>query len=185
MQHNIFSQENITDYCRGKSWIIRFPIVLFLLYIFYQHAVDTKYFGLLGNFNLIMHEAGHWIFVFFGETIRTLGGTLLQFIVPLVCLLAFLFQREYFEASFCLGWISDNLFGIAAYIADARARILPLLGDNVDGHDWYNLLGGWGLLNYGTAIAGCVKFFAVSFMSTAILFGLLLLWKMHYNKKAL
>ncbi len=26
---NFFSQKNIVDYCRGKSWIVRVPVALF------------------------------------------------------------------------------------------------------------------------------------------------------------
>ncbi len=33
---DFFSQKNINEYCRGKSWIVRVPVALFLLYIFFN-----------------------------------------------------------------------------------------------------------------------------------------------------
>ena len=57
----------------------------------------------------------------------------------------------------CLWWSGINLLDVAIYCADSRAGELMLLdgltGKESDGHDWYNLLNGWGLLEHDTAIA--------------------------------
>ena len=43
--------------------------------------------------NLPFHEAGHILFGPFGDFMSTLGGSLTQVLVPLVCLVAFLTTR--------------------------------------------------------------------------------------------
>ena len=165
---------DIERYCQRKSWAGWTLLAVFLIYIFYQHLIDPLYFGPLGYFNLIIHEAGHVCFMLFGETVYILGGTLLQLIIPCVCLMAFLRQGEYLGVAFGLGWIGDNLFGIAMYIADARARALPLITGDPDSHDWYNLLGMWGMLKYDALLGGAVKFCAVLVsMAGIVLIGVL------------
>jgi hypothetical protein len=62
-----------------------------------------------------------------------------------------------FAAIVCLWWSGINLLDVSIYCADSRAGELMLLdgltGKESDGHDWYNLLNGWGLLEHDTAIA--------------------------------
>ena len=180
-----FSSPEIDEYCRDKSWLPRLPLALFLLYLFFQHASSPEYFGFLGNFNLIIHEAGHWIFFPFGETLSILGGTIMQLLVPAVFLLVFVFQREYLGISFCLGWLADNLFGVATYVADARAMVLPLLGGDSSGHDWHNLLQSWGLLQYDLAIGMVIRLMAGLGMTIAVAMAFWLLWRMHKLQKVL
>ncbi len=182
LKRNIFSQENIINYCQGKSWVIRFPLLLFFVYIFVQHLNNPNYFGLLGGFDLLVHEAGHFLFMFFGETMHILGGTLTQLAIPVICLIAFASENELFGISFCLVWLADNLFGVAVYIADARARELPLLGGNAVGHDWYALLSKWGIINYDIFIGGIIRFVATIIMAFAIGFSAMLLWEMYKNR---
>ena len=94
--------------------------------------------------NLIFHEAGHVLFGFFGRFIAVLGGSLLQFALPLGLAAAFLRQRDPFAAAVCTWWGGENLLDLAPYIADARALQLVLLGGKtgaeVEGHDWEYLL---------------------------------------------
>ncbi|MFC1756343.1 hypothetical protein ACFLY1_00140 [Patescibacteria group bacterium] len=132
-----------------------------------------------------MHEAGHWVFAIFGDTIGTFGGTLMQLLMPVIFVIAFLRQSDYFGAAFGLGWLADNLFGVAIYIADARKMLLPLLGGDNVGHDWNNLLSKFGLLEYDAEIALAVKFSAVIIMSVALVFGLMILWEMYKSREKL
>jgi hypothetical protein len=174
----------IVNWCRGKSWLARLPVIIFLIYIFIMHLNNPMYRGFLDMFDLLMHEAGHWIFIFFGETMHILGGTLMQLLVPLVCLLAFWKQSDYSGVTFSLGWVGNNLFDVATYIGDARARVLPLLGGDSSGHDWYNLLSRWNLLPYDKVISEMVKFTGVILMTVSIVFGIWLVWLMYINKKS-
>jgi hypothetical protein len=100
--------------------------------------------------DLVIHEAGHIVFIPFGDFMRVLGGSLLQCLVPLLFAGEFLRRRNPFGAAFGLWWFAQNLLDVAVYVNDARAQVLPLLGGvtgrDVPGyHDWHNLLGrlGW------------------------------------------
>jgi hypothetical protein len=94
--------------------------------------------------DLVFHEAGHILFSPFGQFITVLGGSLLQFLVPVIAVVAFVRQEEPFGAAVCAWWAGQNLVDLAPYIADARALQLVLLGGKtgaeVEGHDWEFIL---------------------------------------------
>jgi hypothetical protein len=110
--------------------------------------------------NLVFHEAGHIIFAPLGSFMMTLGGSLLQVIVPLVCAWAFLFQQsDRFGASICVWWAGENLLDLSPYIGDARSLQLMLLGGpaaEVEGHDWEAILTALGWLHLDHTIARAV-----------------------------
>lgn len=161
---------------------MRLPVLVFMIYLLYQNISNPDYFGFIRYFDLIIHEAGHWVFMPFGETLTILGGSLLQLIVPLVFVFSFWRQFDYFGASFCLVLLGDNLFYVATYIADARAQILPLLGGDNSGHDWYALLSRWNMLNYDTMIASVVNLLGTIIMVIGVVWSGWVLWMMHENK---
>jgi len=103
--------------------------------------------GLLHLVNLPIHETGHLVFMPFGETMQLLGGSLFQILVPTVFVASFARRRDGFAAFVCLWWVAHNLWDVSVYVGDARARALPLLGDDPDNHDWFNLLGIWDRLD--------------------------------------
>lgn len=110
--------------------------------------------------NLPFHEAGHVLFRPFGSFLTSLGGTLGQLLIPLICLLTLLLKnRDPFGAAVCLWWFGENFLDIAPYINDARAGELPLVGGNFGHsspygfHDWEYLLTESGLLGYDHALA--------------------------------
>ena len=94
--------------------------------------------------DLVFHEAGHLIFSPLGQFMSVLGGSLMQVLIPVVCLVAFIRQEQFFGAAICAWWAGQNLVDLAPYIADARALQLPLLGGRtgaeVEGHDWEFIL---------------------------------------------
>ena len=122
---------------------------------------------ILSDVDTAVHEFGHMLFLPFGipilgRTMFILGGSLTQVAFPLVFFGYFMSQRkekerDVFAAMTCLWWSSMNLLSVAVYCADSRAGRLMLLdgltGQESDGHDWYNLLDGWGLLEHDTQIA--------------------------------
>ena len=179
---NTNKNESNKSWCKGKSWLVRLPVLVFMIYLLYQNIFNHEYFGFIRYFDLIIHEAGHWIFMPFGETLTILGGSLMQLIVPIVFAFSFWRQFDYFGLSFCFVWLGDNLFYIATYIADARARALPLLGGDSSGHDWYALLSRWNMLNYDTIIASLVQFSGVIIMVIGVVLGGWVLWMMYENK---
>lgn len=96
----------------------------------------------LHNVNLPFHEFGHLLFSPLGRFWTILGGTIFQIIVPLIVMCAFSFKnRDNFAAAIMLWWCGQNFIDVSPYIADAKARALPLiLGLGEESHDWGNLL---------------------------------------------
>ena len=134
--------------------------------------------------NLPFHEAGHIFFRPFGEFVTSLGGTLGQFLVPLVCLGSFLFYRfDNFAAAVCLWWTGENFLDIAPYVNDARDLVLPLIGGNTGQtspygfHDWEYILTEAGLIGYEHDIARAFQFIGTIIMAAAMLWAGLLIWK--------
>ena len=111
----------------------------------------------LDDLNLAVHEAGHIIFSPFGETMTILGGSLFQVIVPAVFVAYFARTRQRFGAAVTLAWVGASLLNVARYIADARARELPLLGGDDSAHDWWQLLSNWDALPSDHSIALVVR----------------------------
>ena len=107
--------------------------------------------------NLVFHEAGHVLFLPLGSFLTSLGGSLTQFLIPLVCMATFLVKnRDRYAAAVALWWAGENVVDMAPYIADARALQLVLLGGHtgaeVEGHDWEAILGALGWLPHDVAI---------------------------------
>jgi hypothetical protein len=136
---------------------------------------ESGYVPLLTDIDLAIHEFGHMLFMpfgipFLGRTMVILGGSLTQVAFPLLFVGYFLRKRDdgrrrdVFAAMVCLWWSAINLLDVAIYCADSRAGELMLLdgltGKESDGHDWYNLLNGWGLLEQDTAIARWMQMIA-------------------------
>jgi hypothetical protein len=75
-----------------------------------------------------------------------LGGSFWQIMFPLLWFLIALKQRSH-VAPFPLFWVGENMMDVSLYIRDAPVRQLPLLGGHKVGHDWFNLLSMWNLLD--------------------------------------
>jgi hypothetical protein len=125
-----------------------------------SNAVGASFLHLI---NLPFHEAGHVIFMFFGRFLMTLGGSLMQLLVPAALTLVFLTRhRDPFGAAVTFWWFGENLLDLAPYINDARALELVLLGGRtgkeVEGHDWERILWDLGLLAHDHTIARLAHF---------------------------
>src|SRR5690349_23007074 len=118
-------------------------LAVYLLFLLYA-VLDRTGFLFVDYVNLMIHEGGHFFFSWFGDTIRILGGTLGELIVPLLCAAAFWWRREPSAVTFCSFWFFENFLYIGTYMSDARTSALPLVGG--DESDWTILFGKWGLL---------------------------------------
>ena len=129
--------------------------------------------------NLVFHEAGHIIFAPFGQFMMTLGGSLLQILIPLICAGAFFFQQEDpFGASVCVWWTGESLVDLAPYINDARDLKLMLLGgpaDEVEGHDWEAILASLEWMRFDHAIARGAWWTGVAIMIGALVWSAMIL----------
>ncbi len=133
--------------------------------------------------NLPFHEAGHVLFRPFGQFITSLGGTLGQLLMPLICFAVLLLQtRDGFGASVCLWWFGENFLDIAPYIDDARSGTLPLVGGNFGHsspygfHDWEYLLTESGLLHYDHLLAKLSVACGALFMGLALFWAACAIW---------
>jgi hypothetical protein len=112
---------------------------------------------LLDVVNLVFHEAGHILWMPFGSFLTSLGGSLTQVLIPLVCAAAFWTRADRFAAAVAVWWAGENLVDLAPYVGDARALQIVLLGGHtgaeVEGHDWEAILGALGWLPYDLALA--------------------------------
>ena len=169
------------DARQGISWS-RLALVLGLT-IWTISLLRTPLPELGGSFmhliNLVFHEAGHIILAPFGAFMMTLGGSLLQVIVPLVCAWAFWFQREdRFAAAVCLWWAGESLLDLSPYIDDARTLRLMLLGGpaaEVEGHDWEAILMALGWLHLDHTIARITWLCGAALMVGSLVYAFLLL----------
>jgi hypothetical protein len=127
-----------------------------LLYAFHQHGG----FLFIDSANLVVHEGGHLLFGWFGPTLGLWGGTILQWLVPLLLAGYFFHERQPAAFVFCTFSFFENWLYTATYMADARAQALPLVttgdSDFVE-HDWYAIFSSLGVLNYDTKIAAVVR----------------------------
>ncbi len=134
-------------------------LAFYLLFLVYALSARGG-FLLIDNVNLVVHEAGHALFGWFGETLGLMGGTLFQLLVPLLLAAYFVVMRQTSSAAFCSFFFFENFLGIAIYMADARAQQLTLVsiggGDEVE-HDWFAMLSRVGLLQWDTRLALAVR----------------------------
>jgi hypothetical protein len=172
------------EWCRGKSWQVRLPLLAWFAYCLFRYLLDPSYHSILDMLNLGIHELGHMVFAFLGEFIGVLGGTLAQCLVPVFAVFNFYRQKDFFAITLSFGWLADNLFGIARYLGDARTMDLPLVspfGSDTIIHDWNYLLARMGILRFDTVFAGGLRVIAVIVMSVCLVSGAWLLREMYKN----
>ncbi len=138
--------------------------------------------------NLPFHEAGHIFFRFLGTFMTSLGGSLFQLFMPVLCAVVLLIKtRDNFGASVCVWWLGENFMDLAPYINDARALQLPLLGGNTGEsspygfHDWEYILTETGLLRSDHTLAHFSYSLGILFMILALIWGGYLLFRQHQN----
>jgi hypothetical protein len=130
------------------------------------NVADT--WTILDDIDLAIHEAGHIVFMPFGEFMTVLGGSLFQLLVPAVFVGYFARSRQWYSAFFVLLWVGQSCFNLSYYIADARARVLPLLSDDPTSHDWTWLLLQVGLLDQDRAIGNLVRILGLALCVVAV-----------------
>lgn len=192
---NIFQKAWV--WAEGRRWWWRAPIFVWFITMLLDNWSNASFaLNRLSNpFSALdfgIHELGHVLFSPFGEFMHILGGSLFQCLFPLLWIIGFLQKKWYFAASLCLCWFGLNLFDVATYVADARARLLPLsvglgaLGidpsDTDDAydhaHDWYQLLSRTNHLSSDVAIAQGLRVVATVAFLAGLTLGAVLLVRM-------
>ncbi len=167
-----------------NSWKpLSIPYIIFILIIligFIIHALtDEDGFLLLDYINLSFHEFGHILGGIFGDFSGLWGGTIIQLLIPLIILISFRLKGDIGGVAFSIFWIGENLLYISHYIADARRRVLPLVGGGE--HDWNIILSDLGMLKYDILIAGIIRVCGWIIISSSIVWFLIMTIK-HSSK---
>lgn len=175
------------EWCREHSPGWRLILWAYFGWTVVRHIQsDESYRSLFDGLNFGLHELGHELFQPLGNWLHVAGGTLTQLAAPFIGLVMFRRQGDWFGVSVAISWLATNLFGIAVYMGDARARELPLASPHVGvisgeeargliGHDWEYLLGHARLLHLDTALATGVHTLAVLTMTLGLGMGAWLL----------
>ncbi len=171
---------------RGSVWFLRLPIWLYLAYVgVEQFLYPVDYTSIFGAINLCIHEGGHLLCRAFPEAIHVAAGTGAQLLAPVIGMAILGKQRDWFGITFCLGWLSTNLISVGVYMADARARELPLVtaegagsSDAITTHDWAYLFGQTGLMGYDTTIGFFTRAAGSATMILALALGAWILVEM-------
>ena len=186
----LFHTPTNTNILTFAGRIILFLIILVCGITFITSPIEGNQAGssIMHYINLPFHEFGHIVFRPFGRFMTSLGGSLGQLLMPLVCLGVLLIQtRDPFGASVSLWWFGQNFFDLAPYINDARSLSLPLLGGNVGRsspygfHDWEFILAESGLLRYDHMLAKVSVVIGTIVFIGAFVWGALLLFKQYKN----
>ncbi|MGB9232972.1 MAG: hypothetical protein WCC04_01035 [Terriglobales bacterium] len=142
-----------------SRWAVGAWLVFYAFFLAYAFGMHGGYL-FIDSANLVVHEGGHLLFGWFGRTIGLWGGTILQWMVPLLLAAYFFRQRQPGAFVFCLFFFFENWLYTATYMADARTMALPLVttgdSDFVE-HDWNTIFSSLGLLQYDTTIAAIVR----------------------------
>lgn len=150
-----------------------------LLVVWLLLSGDPGWTPILDDANLAFHEAGHVFYGFLGETMALYGGVLGQLTFPLAAVAIFFVKRQPHAVAGAAVWALQNLFNIARYMADARARDLPLVGGNE--HDFEHIFTRWGVLHRDVAIAGATR--TIAWLGLATILGWLA-WRWHRDRTA-
>jgi hypothetical protein len=109
---------------------------------------------------ILFHEAGHVLFMPFGEALRVAGGTLGQLLMPLICAVALHRRGDNFGAAICLAWMGMSLMDASVYAYDAADPLLPMIGGgtgNDSFHDFVFLFDRYGQLGHARRWAQAMK----------------------------
>lgn len=183
------AKEDARQWCQGKVWQPRLLVLLYMGYIFIKHVSDfyalrhpgfLPYSSLIGALNFGIHEFGHVLFTPLGQFMHFLGGSLFQCMVPVIGMVMFYRQRDYFAIFFAFGWLSTNFFYVADYVRDARTEFIPLVspfGPHAM-HDWKYLLGNLHMLSWDKTFGFLLRGMGILSMFVCLAGGAWILWEM-------
>lgn len=127
------------------------PIIIFFSIIFYDclnSDWNIRAFW-IAFINTAIHEWWHILFSFSWNTFLHIAWwTIMQLLIPILIMIWFIKQRDFFWVSVIFSILSINLFGISFYCLDAikwTAPLLKLFWDRFNYiHDWsYMLIEMW------------------------------------------
>jgi len=140
------------------GWLAFYGVLLLFLVFHFQQMT------FLDNVHLPIHEGGHLLFGWFGETLGVWAGTILQLLIPALLAAGFVVRRDLLGTTFCAVGFFHSLTGVATYMIDALRLELPLVtvGAAADDaqHDWVHIFSSLGVLPHATQIGNTVRLLA-------------------------
>lgn len=162
---------DLSEWWRGDWTRLVFALAAAVYFLYYaQTPADWHFIDVV---NLLVHEAGHYIFLPFGNFLHVLGGSLFQSIFPLIYVTYFYLRHQYYSASLLVFWVGQNLINVSVYASDAVAMQLPLLGGDGTTHDWNYILSALHLLQYTPQIGYAIYSAGVLVILIAAVFSFL------------
>jgi hypothetical protein len=127
--------------------------------LFLYLAVHFSEPTLLDNVHLPIHEGGHLLFSWLGQTPMVWGGTILQLLVPALLAATFAFRGDLLGTTFCSVAFFHSLNYVATYMIDALRLELPLVsvGGGEAEHDWVRIFSDLGVLPHAIQIGNTVR----------------------------
>lgn len=169
--------DSISFYGRMAALVMLSIWSWFLFGYDYRSAEINESF--LHSIVLPIHEAGHVLFIPFGEFFTILGGSFLQLVLPFGIGVAFILKnRDNFGAAVCLWWTGASLIDLSAYIYDSLHPQMLLLGGHTgeDGpHDWIYLLDSSGQLQHAQGWGTFAHGFGGLIMLAGLIWGAMVL----------
>ena len=177
--------DDAAAWARGKMWIPRALLLAYLVYADIRFLRDPMSSTMFSGITLAFHEMGHLLFSFAGHFIGSLMGSGMQILIPIIVIVVFYRQDDYFGMAVGGFWLSFAMFELATYVGDARAMELPLVGFTDDPeHDWHYLLSTLGLLNFDTTFAFLLRAAATVTGIASLAFAVWLLLIMARSQRA-
>jgi hypothetical protein len=136
------------------------------LIAWFSHSGE-RWVPIIDMTNLLFHEAGHPAFGVISENLEVYGGTFGQLVFPIATLISFWIQRKLSSFYVACVWLVENVWNISRYMADARARLLPLFGAGDRLHDWEEILGRWNKLDHDVYFANRLR--AIAWIAITVL----------------
>lgn len=135
--------------------------------------ISNTEWSFLDNVNLPIHEAGHAIFMVFGNDFITIaGGTIMELLVPLVFVIYFYATCQKFSASLVMLWLGEAMISVSVYMGDAVDMALPLITGDSSSHDWHNMFSMFGLLPLTHFLADMTRWMGIVIILYGIIRGL-------------
>src|ERR1700754_1945841 len=78
-------------------------------------AWDPAQWHLIDGVNLLIHEAGHLVFMPVGEFLMIAGASLLQVIMPLSFVVYFTRHEKPYSAALVVFWVGESLLNVSVY----------------------------------------------------------------------
>jgi hypothetical protein len=132
---------------------------------------------------LVFHEAGHVLFMPMGRWMTVAGGTLMQWLMPVVLGVALLWKnRDPFGAAFALWLLGVSVMDSAPYLYDALQPQLTLLNGATGeegGHDFIFLLDSVGLRHQSQRLGLLMHKLGAALTLLALVWAGWLLWMQH------